>query len=89
MKKIFTVRNRRLKLLLASALLLFSVQAVWAESQQDALLDLLIKKGTITKEEAGKVKTEWDKQLAAQIEKQDKMKVAKWIDAVKWSGDLR
>lgn len=89
MKKIFTGRNRRLKLLLAGALLLFSVQVVWAELQQDALLDLLIKKGTITKEEAGQVKAEWDKQLAAQIEKQDKMKVAKWIDAVKWSGDLR
>jgi polyhydroxyalkanoate synthesis regulator phasin len=60
-----------------------------AEDKGDALLDLLIKKGTITQEEAAQVKTEWDKQLAAAIEKQDKTKVAKWIDEMKWYGDLR
>lgn len=48
MEKIFAVRNRRRKLLLASILLLFSVQVVWAELQQHALLDLLIKKDLST-----------------------------------------
>jgi hypothetical protein len=60
-----------------------------AADKGDALLDLLIKKGTITQEEAAQVKAEWDNQLAATITKQDKTKVAGWIDEMKWSGDLR
>jgi hypothetical protein len=43
----------------------------------------------LTKEEAAQVKAEWDKELSAQIERQDKTKVASWIDEMKWYGDLR
>ena len=60
-----------------------------AQDKGNVLLDLLIKKGMITQEEAAQVKTDWDKQLATAIEKQDKTKVAGWIDSMKWYGDLR
>jgi hypothetical protein len=60
-----------------------------AESKGNALLDMLVKKGVITKEEEIQVRTDWEKEMAAQIERQDKTRVANWIDEMKWYGDGR
>jgi polyhydroxyalkanoate synthesis regulator phasin len=71
------------------ACLLADAAVARAQDKGNALLDLLIKKGIITKDEADQVRTEWEKQLAAQLEKYDKTKVPKWIKEVEWAGDIR
>ena len=80
----------KLKALLAAALLLLAGPlAAPAEDKSDALLDLLIKKGVISKDEADAVRTEWEQQIAARVSQYEKVKVPRWIDELKWSGDLR
>src|SRR5438093_1976502 len=55
----------------------------------DAILDLLMKKGVITQREANEVREQLDQQNAQTVEMFNKVKVASWIDQVKWYGDFR
>lgn len=55
----------------------------------DAILDLLVRKGLITDKEAAELKKEADADLARTINRAEKTKIAKWIDEMKWSSDLR
>jgi hypothetical protein len=65
----------------------------WATSSfgqaNDALLDLLVRKGIITQQEMKELKQELDADLQRQLERSNKTKVASWIDEMRWSGDLR
>ena len=60
-----------------------------AAQKEDALLELLVRKGTITRAEADAVRSEHDKQIADQVALYDKTKVAPWIKSFQWTGDLR
>ena len=62
--------------------------AVRAQSG-DALLNKLIEKGVLTQREANKLREDMDKESAQTVEANNKIKVASWIDQMKWSGDLR
>jgi len=55
----------------------------------DAILDLLIKKGVITQREANEVREQADQQMAQTVEAYNKGKYSSWLDNVKLSGDLR
>ena len=63
--------------------------AAWAGGKEDALLELLVRKGTITRAEADTVRAEHEKQVAEQVAFYDKTKVAPWVKSFQWSGDLR
>lgn len=55
----------------------------------DAILDLLIKKGVITQREANEVREQLDQQTAQTVEMYSKSKVASFLDAMSFGGDLR
>jgi hypothetical protein len=55
----------------------------------NAILDLLERKGLITSEEAAQARKYYEKQQAEAVVKDDKTKVASWINEMKWYGDLR
>jgi hypothetical protein len=55
----------------------------------DAMLDLLIKKGVITQREANEIREQMDAQMAQTVELHSKGKFASWLDNVKFSGDFR
>jgi len=84
------IMNRNASLLVTVGFLLCcTVMSSPAQDKGNVLLDLLLKKGTITQAEADTVKAEWDNQLTAQVAALDKTKVAGWIQEMKWFGDLR
>jgi hypothetical protein len=55
----------------------------------DAILDLLLRKGVITDQEAAELKKQVDADLARMIDRSEKTRLAKWIQEMKWSSDLR
>lgn len=64
----------------------------WATNVQassDALLNKLVQKGVLTQTEANELREDLDKEDAQTVELFNKMKVASWIDEMKWSSDLR
>lgn len=56
---------------------------------QDAVLDLLVRKGIINQREANEVREQLDTENAQTIEMYNKTKVAGWIDEMKWASDFR
>lgn len=54
-----------------------------------ALLELLKQKGVLTDAEVAELKQQMDAELARTMAQANKTKVARWIDELKWSGDLR
>lgn len=73
---------------LGAALALSRPPAARAQGN-DAILDLLIKKGIITQREANEVREQLDRQMAEAVELHNKGKFSSWLDGVKFSGDLR
>lgn len=55
----------------------------------DAVLDLLLKKGVITTQEVQEVKAKLDAEMATMIEQYQKPSVAKRVERMTFSGDLR
>jgi len=66
-----------------------AVLALSSAQGNDAILDLLIKKGVITQREANEVREQLDVQMAQTVEMYNKGKFSSWLDGVKFSGDLR
>jgi hypothetical protein len=59
-----------------------------AQNNENALLELLIRKGTISRAEADEVQAQWDKQIATQVAQYQKIKVASWRDRLSFAGSL-
>ncbi len=76
----------KLKSLLVAAIGLTTIAQVRAE---DAVLDLLVRKGIINQREANQVREQLDTENAQTVELYTKTKVAGWIDEMKWSSDFR
>jgi hypothetical protein len=55
----------------------------------DAVLDLLVKKGIISQREANDVREQADAQMAQAVEVNSKVKVPSFLSSLEWSGDLR
>jgi hypothetical protein len=55
----------------------------------DAILDLLLKKGMISSNEAKEVRSQADAQMAQTLKQYNKVKLPGWIDSMKFYGDLR
>jgi hypothetical protein len=68
--------------------LLITTSKVCAQSS-DAVLDLLIKKGVITKQEADAVREQAKEQNAKIIEQYSKVKTSSWVNSINFYGDLR
>lgn len=68
---------------------LLATSPAFAGGKEDALLELLVRKGTITRAEADAVRGEHEKKIAEQVALYDKTKVAPWIQSFQWFGDLR
>ncbi len=67
--------------------LLFGV-AVHAQSNQ-ALLDLLLRKGLISSQDVQEVTAQFDADLARTVEQYSKTKTASWVEKMTFYGDLR
>ncbi|MCX7887808.1 MAG: putative porin [Verrucomicrobiae bacterium] len=80
--------KHRLAIALTAGLILGSVRHTCGQGA-DAILDLLVRKGIITQREANDVREQLDMQMAQAVEVYGKGKFATWLDAVKFSGDLR
>ena len=55
----------------------------------DAILDLLVKKGVISQREANDIREQADADMAKQVEVNNKTKVAPFLQSMEWAGDLR
>jgi len=55
----------------------------------DSIIDLLVRKGVVTEREAKELKAEADADLARAMNRANKTKVASWLDALQFTGDLR
>jgi len=71
---------------LVALLALASGQAAFGN---DAILDLLVKKGVITQREANDIREQADAEMAKAVEVANKVKTASWIESMTWLGDLR
>ncbi|OHE81095.1 MAG: hypothetical protein A2107_06560 [Verrucomicrobia bacterium GWF2_62_7] len=60
-----------------------------AAQANDAILDLLVKKGVVTQREANDIREQADAENAKTIEQFNKVKTASWIDMLTLSGDFR
>jgi hypothetical protein len=72
-------------LLLAAAVLVTDAHA----QGNQAVLDLLLRKGLITSQDVAEVKAKLDTEMARTVEQYSKTKVAKWVDRMTFYGDLR
>jgi hypothetical protein len=55
----------------------------------DAILDLLVKKGVVTQREANDIREQADADMAKQVEVNNKTKVAPFLQSMEWAGDMR
>jgi hypothetical protein len=55
----------------------------------DVLLDILVKKGILSTQEAAEVKTETEKYVSEELTKGASYAVPKWVQNIKLKGDLR
>ncbi|MFZ2642626.1 MAG: putative porin [Verrucomicrobiia bacterium] len=55
----------------------------------DAILDLLVKKGVINQREANNIREQADADMAKQMEVTSKTKVAPFLQSLEWAGDMR
>jgi len=55
----------------------------------DAILDLLVKKGVINQREANNIREQADADMANQVELANKTKVPKFLQSMEWTGDIR
>ncbi|MCX7824890.1 MAG: putative porin [Verrucomicrobiae bacterium] len=60
-----------------------------AASGNDAILDLLVKKGLITQREANDIREQADVEMAKSVEVANKVKVPSFLTSLEWAGDLR
>ncbi|MCX6906651.1 MAG: putative porin [Verrucomicrobia bacterium] len=67
---------------------LIAVGASLAQAN-DAILDLLVKKGVINQREANDIREQADADMAKQMEVNDKTKVAPFLQSMEWAGDMR
>lgn len=67
----------------------FSNSAFSATTQVDALIEKLVDKGVITKEEARELKTEIVEDEKIKISDEVKQILPSWVQNTKWKGDLR
>ena len=68
---------------MAAATALCGGVATYAQSS-DAILDVLIKKGIITQQEANSIKEQADKDAATAAELYNKSKVSPWLEKITW-----
>jgi len=66
----------------------FLAASVHAQGNQ-AVLDLLLRKGLITSQDVQEVKAKLDEDLARSIEEHNKIKTGSWVDRMTFYGDLR
>lgn len=66
----------------------FLVHSAHAQGNQ-AILDLLLRKGLITSQDLQEVKAQLDTDMARWVEQHSKTKTASWLDRVTFYGDLR
>lgn len=55
----------------------------------DAILDLLVKKGVVSQREANDIREQADADMAKQVEVNNKTKVAPFLQSMEWAGDMR
>ena len=67
---------------------LAGASGAWAGAT-DTLMDLLVQKGIITDQERKQLQEEMERDITRAMERQNKTKVASWLDQVKWSSDFR
>jgi len=60
-----------------------------AAQANDAILDLLVKKGVINQREANDIREQADADMAKQVEVHNKTKVAPFLQSLEWAGDMR
>lgn len=82
-------RIRTAMFVMAVGVALTGVSSSAFGQSMDALLDMLVRKGIIDQKELKELKQEIDADIARNLERSNKMKVASWIDYLKWDSDLR
>ena len=85
------MRSGHLRTLIAVAAV--AVALLWGANGRaedpNAILDLLEHKGLITHDEAQQARKYYDQQTKEAVVKDNKTKIAGWIDQMKWYGDFR
>jgi hypothetical protein len=77
------------KLALLVCISLFCLVGIARAQSSDAVLDLLIKKGIITQQEADTAKAQAEAQNAKIVEQYSKVKTSSWVQSLTFYGDLR
>ena len=60
-----------------------------AQANDDAILDLLVKKGVVSQREANDIREQADAQMAQAVQDSSKVKVASWLQSLTFYGDFR
>ena len=63
--------------------------ATLAPANDDAILDLLVKKGVVSQREANDIREQADAQMAQAVQDASKVKVASWLQSLTLYGDFR
>jgi len=86
-----TMKLKRMKTTMVLAALTAATASVPAAFGQgnDAILNLLVKKGVISQREANDIREQADADMAAAVQLNNKVKVPSFLSSLEWSGDLR
>ena len=60
-----------------------------AQANDDAILDLLVKKGVVSQREANDLREQADAQMAQAVQDNSKIKVSSWLQSLTFYGDFR
>lgn len=82
-------QTTRLKLLWPALAVAIVCGPVTFGQGNDAILDLLVKKGVINQREANDIREQADADMAQAVQMHNKTKTASWIESMTWAGDLR
>ncbi len=68
---------------------LIGAGASLTQANDDAILDLLVKKGVVSQREANDLREQADAQMAQAVQDNSKIKVASWLQSLTFYGDFR
>jgi Putative porin len=77
------------KAVMVTAVALMGAGAPVAQANDDAILDLLVKKGVVSQREANDIREQADAQMAQAVQDASKVKVASWLQSLTFYGDFR